>query len=53
MLIIISVSFKQEWEDVEGVPVSYNQRDLIIYSLGIGSNDLKYVYENDGTLPNF
>jgi len=30
--------------------VSYNTRDLILYAIGIGCNDLKYVYEND---PNF
>jgi acyl dehydratase len=37
----------QEWKDVEAVPVSYNQRDLIIYAIGIGETDLKYVYENN------
>jgi peroxisomal enoyl-CoA hydratase 2 len=36
----------KEWKDVEAVPVSYNQRDLILYALGIGSSDLKFVYEN-------
>jgi len=29
------------------VPVEYNSRDLILYSLGIGSHDKRYVYEND------
>merc|ERR1712000_138410 len=28
------------------VPVEYNARDLIIYSLGIGSTDPRFVYEN-------
>lgn len=28
------------------VPVAYNARDLIIYALGIGSKDPRYVYEN-------
>jgi len=28
-------------------PVEYNQRDLIIYALGIGSKDPRYVYENN------
>ena len=31
----------------EPLPVSYNTRDLIIYALGIGCNELKYVYEDD------
>jgi len=29
------------------MPVEYNQRDLIIYALGINSNDPRYIYEND------
>jgi len=29
------------------VPVEYNRRDLILYSLGIGSNDPRFVYENN------
>ena len=32
------------------IPASYTRRDSIIYSLGIGCNAMKYVYEND---PNF
>mmetsp|Transcript_78954 Transcript_78954/g.142430 ORF Transcript_78954/g.142430 Transcript_78954/m.142430 type:complete len:299 (+) Transcript_78954:72-968(+) len=28
------------------MPVEYNARDLIIYALGIGSSDPRYVYEN-------
>jgi len=28
------------------VPVEYNARDLIIYSIGIGSTDPRFVYEN-------
>ena len=31
----------------EPLPVSYNTRDLIIYALGIGCTELKYVYEDD------
>jgi len=27
--------------------VSYNTRDIILYAIGIGCNELKYVYEND------
>jgi len=30
----------------EPFQVSYNTRDVIIYSLGIGSSDLRYCYEN-------
>lgn len=28
-------------------PVEYNARDLILYSLGIGSDDPRYIYENN------
>lgn len=28
------------------VHVSYNRRDLIVYAIGIGSKDLRYVYED-------
>lgn len=31
----------------EALPVSYNERDIILYSLGIGSSDLRFVYEHD------
>jgi len=27
-------------------PLAFNQRDVIIYALGVGAQDLKYVYEN-------
>jgi len=27
--------------------VSYNKRDLILYALGIGASELKFIYEND------
>ncbi|KNC83628.1 hypothetical protein SARC_04127 [Sphaeroforma arctica JP610] len=33
-----------EW--MKPVPVSYNKRDSILYSLGIGSDDLEYVFEH-------
>lgn len=29
------------------IPINYNQRDMILYSLGIGSSDLKFIYEGD------
>ena len=29
----------------EGIAVAYNTRDLITYAIGIGCNDLRYVYE--------
>merc|ERR1719203_2193248 len=32
------------------VDVEYNKRDLLLYSIGIGSTDPRYVYEHD---PNF
>lgn len=28
------------------VKVGYNRRDLILYAIGIGSNELRYVYED-------
>lgn len=31
----------------KGIPVSYNQRDLLLYASSIGCNELKYVYEFD------
>jgi acyl dehydratase len=31
----------------KSVPVEYNQRDLILYALGVGSSDPRYTYEND------
>jgi len=33
--------------------VSYNPRDLIIYAIGIGSEDLRFVYENDSDFAPF
>jgi len=36
--------------------VTYNRRDAILYAIGVGSSDLRYVYENDehfGVLPTF
>jgi 3-hydroxyacyl-CoA dehydrogenase/3a,7a,12a-trihydroxy-5b-cholest-24-enoyl-CoA hydratase len=29
----------------EPEPVSYNQRDVILYAIGVGSRDLRYIYE--------
>eukprot|EP01097_Dermamoeba_algensis_P005174 TRINITY_DN328_c0_g1_i1.p1 TRINITY_DN328_c0_g1~~TRINITY_DN328_c0_g1_i1.p1 ORF type:complete len:204 (+),score=59.34 TRINITY_DN328_c0_g1_i1:86-697(+) len=29
------------------VKVSYNRRDLILYALGVGSSDLRFIYEDD------
>ena len=31
----------------------YNQRDLLLYALGIGATDLKFAYENDGDFAAF
>lgn len=31
----------------EPIRVTYNQRDLIIYALGIGCEEMRFVYEND------
>jgi len=33
--------------------VSYNPRDLIIYAIGIGSDDLRFVYEHDADFAPF
>jgi len=33
--------------------VSYNVRDLILYAVGIGCNELKFVYENDAEFSPF
>jgi acyl dehydratase len=32
---------------------SYNQRDLLLYSMGIGATDLRWAYENDGDFAAF
>ncbi|KAJ3338113.1 hypothetical protein HDU93_009984 [Gonapodya sp. JEL0774] len=32
---------------VTETPLKYNKRDLILYAIGIGSDDLRYVYELD------
>jgi len=34
-------------------PVAYHKRDLILYALGIGSTDLRYVYEGDSAFAAF
>jgi acyl dehydratase len=31
----------------KSIPVEYNQRDLILYALGVGSADPRYTYENN------
>jgi len=43
----------KSWEDTKAVEVAYNARDCITYALGIGSSDLKFVYENDGDFAMF
>merc|ERR1740138_1191215 len=35
------------------VPVEYNARDLLIYALGIGSKDPRFVYENNSDFAAF
>lgn len=45
--------FVKTWEETKAIPVSFNQRDLITYAVGIGSTDLRYVYENDGDFAMF
>jgi len=35
------------------IKVSYNRRDLIVYAIGIGSNNLRYVFEDDGDFAAF
>lgn len=34
-------------------PVSYNKRDLLLYALGIGCNEPRFVYENDSNFAPF
>jgi len=41
------VSTKEYIGKSSSAKVSYNVRDLIIYAIGIGCDELKYVYEND------
>jgi len=38
-------SMLNQW--TKRIPVTYCQRDLVLYSLGIGSDELKFVYEKD------
>jgi len=47
----VSEYISTEWS--EPMRLTYNQRDLIIYALGIGCTDLKYVYELDGDFTPF
>lgn len=42
---ILDTSKYTNGENIE-IPVQYTARDLILYSLGIGSSDPRYVYEN-------
>lgn len=37
----------------KGIPVSYNQRDLLLYASGIGCHELKYVFEYDSDFAAF
>ncbi|KAF4674401.1 hypothetical protein FOL47_009310 [Perkinsus chesapeaki] len=32
---------------VDSVPVSYTKKDVILYALGVGASELKYVYEHN------
>lgn len=34
-------------------PVGYNTRDLLLYAVGIGASDLRFIYENDGDFAAF
>lgn len=36
--------FLNKWVEI---PVSYNKRDLLTYAVGIGCDELRWVYEND------
>lgn len=40
-----------QWTD--RIPVTYCQRDLALYALGIGSQDLNFIYENDKSFSMF
>lgn len=40
----------KDWVEVD---VSYNRRDLVLYSMGIGSSDLKFIYEKDAKFAMF
>jgi len=47
------VSINEHIGRTTNVKVSYNARDLILYAIGIGCNELKFVYENDSDFAPF
>lgn len=40
-------------KDWSVIDVSYNRRDLVLYSLGIGCDDMKFIYEKDSKFAMF
>eukprot|EP01062_Namystynia_karyoxenos_P070104 TRINITY_DN65498_c0_g1_i1.p1 TRINITY_DN65498_c0_g1~~TRINITY_DN65498_c0_g1_i1.p1 ORF type:complete len:297 (+),score=127.15 TRINITY_DN65498_c0_g1_i1:79-969(+) len=53
MAITDTQQFLDQWTEI---PVSYNRRDLLIYAVGIGCDELPFVYEKDkkfGAFPTY
>ncbi|KXS18725.1 MaoC-like dehydratase [Gonapodya prolifera JEL478] len=38
---------------VTDIPVKYNKRDLILYAVGIGCDEMRFIYENDSDFTAF
>jgi len=50
---VVAMSAPVQLGDEKRIAVSFSTRDLILYALGIGASDLRFVYENDADFAAF